>query len=351
MSIINKTQALDFVNTPIQSATDNTSNLKPTNGFPIKYTNFSSFWKDFIEYLFPTVPNNVDLHGKSPIFRNTDSVGNYTETNSNYSNLTYQEIVPIGGIIMYGKAGVNSSATIDGYLYCDGSKYNMTLNTNFKYKRLYDIIGQSFHNPNNIDHGTTPVTGWMYLPDMRSKSAIGYDSTAFNSPRTENGIINNTNGIGNMGGKNTNTLLLDNLPSHSHNIQNGVNGVSLFFSTRTTSDGSHQHEFNNAFFSENGVVVSSVGGVYPYGFNASNPTLNSSIIGPTIGVNAGAKDTDNNPVAFLDKTRYDGTHFHDVTVSDSKNNYTLSGKTNNAGSGQAITNRSAYVVVNYIIKY
>jgi hypothetical protein len=51
MSITNKEEALVHIDTEIVSGTDGNSNLKPTN-FPIKYTNFSNFWKDFINYLF-----------------------------------------------------------------------------------------------------------------------------------------------------------------------------------------------------------------------------------------------------------------------------------------------------------
>ncbi len=373
MSINNKTQAIDFVNSPITASTDNSSNLNPTSGFPIKYTNFSNFWKDFINYLFPTA--NTDLHGKSPIYRNTDSVGNYTETNTDYSNLTYQEIVPIGGIIMYGKAGNNGNSTIDGYLYCDGSVYDITLSTNFKYKRLYDIIGQSFHNPNNILHGSIPVANMLYLPDMRSKSTIGYDNLAFESPRIENGIINNTNGIGNMGGKNTTILELDNIPSHKHNIKktNSVantsstptDGVAWSINATVTTSGEHQHYFVNATYLQTSSVYSGNSVFFPYDF-----TTFSGITFQNNSYGGSSQDINNMPIAFYDMTipsttspikisdsignvvNNGGAHNHGILIND-RTKYEIKGCTDNAGNVNptAMNNRSAYVVVNYIIKY
>lgn len=357
MSISNKQEAIDFINTPISSVSDNTSNLNPTNGFPIKYTNFSSFWKHFIDYLFPDQQPNFDLHGKSPIFRNTDSVGNYTEINNDYSNLTYQEIVPIGGIIMYGKAGDNSNSNIDGYLYCDGTKYDITLSQNYKYKRLYDIIGTTFHNPNNPLHGTGPVNNMLYLPDFRSKSPIGYDA-AGTTTRVENGIGNNTQGIGNMGGRNTVTLENNNLPSHNHGITKGGGGVTWSMTATTNISGMHDHWFVNATYMENASVYFGNSVFFPYYTTKSGISLANNSKGSS------GTDTDNMPIAFYDKTitgggfvqpastsspiyNDGGEHSHGINVT----NYTLSGNTNNTGGGQAFNNRSAYVVTNYIIKY
>lgn len=359
MSITNKTQAINNITTAITSDTDGTANLNPSNGFPIKYTNLSSFLTEFINYLFPTISGSVDLHGKSPIFRNTDSLGNYTEVNTEYKNLTYQEIVPIGGIIMYGKAGDNSNINdeLDGYLYCDGRVYDTTISTNFKYKRLYAIIGQSFHNPGNPLHGQSPAANMLYLPDFRSKSPIGYDAMGGSNVRVETGNGNNTQGIGNMGGSNTTTLITNNLPIHNHGISSTAGGsAALSVSATISNSGAHQHFFANATYLQNNSIYNGNSTLFGYSQTYSGITYANNSFGTQ------NSDPDNMPIAFYDKTipggssigispgntQYNdgGAHTHPVVVSSS-----LSGSTNNAGSGQAFNNRSAYVVTNYIIKY
>ena len=142
MSIDNKTDAINYINGDITSGVDNSSNLDPVPySSPIKYTNFSNFWKDFINYLFPTTSS--DLYGKSPIFGAKTNAFNHIISNTDYSVLKYQAIVPIGGIIMYGGSGTNTNnsgtiipdPTIEGYLYCDGSVINNS-GGNKKYEKF-----------------------------------------------------------------------------------------------------------------------------------------------------------------------------------------------------------------------
>ena len=255
--------------------------------------------------------------------------------NNEYSNLTYQEIVPIGGIIMYGKAGDNSYSNIDGYLYCDGSIYDITLPENKKYLKLKSIIGLNFYNENNpihkattnITNSTTGNDNYLYLTDFRSKSPIGYDA-AGTTTRVENGIGNNTQGIGNMGGRNTITLENNNLPSHNHGITKGGGGVTWSMSATTSSNGAHSHAVPFAF---NRDVMSK--------YNVNDQRSLSAVT------------ADTSPGAYKEfvtpQTTTANNHQHTIDVAS----YTLSGNTNNTGGGQAFNNRSAYVVTNYIIKY
>lgn len=317
MSIINRQEAIDKLGNNITSTADVTSNLNPANS-PIKHINLKQYLTEFINYLFPDT--NIDLYGKSPIIRNTD-----TPANTNYKNLVYEQIVPVGGIIMYGKAGDNSNINdeLDGYLYCDGRVYDTTISTNFKYKRLYAIIGQSFHNPGNPLHGLSPAANMLYLPDFRSKSPIGYDAMGGSNVRVETGNGNNTQGIGNMGGSNTTVLSLLNIPIHNHGVSKG--NVSWSMSATTSSNGSHTHTYDDN--------------------QSSLPTKNDGENGS--GITYVTADRSTSDVSRV--TSSNGSHTHTIDVSG----YTLTGNTDNAGNANPtpINNRSAYVVTNYIIKY
>ena len=365
-NINNKTDAINYINTRIASDDDDEPRLNPSGGFPIKYTNFSNFWINFLEYLFPTTTS--DLYGKSPIFSNVDNLGNYTATNTDYSRLKYQAIVPIGGVFMYGGSGINTNnsgtiipdPTIEGYLYCDGSVINMNLPGNKKYEKLRDIIGQSFHNPNNPSHGQTKQNGLLYLPDYRSKTLVGYNvgasDTGYVNPTGVDGIVDNAGKIGNTGGADTYTITVANLPAipdHKHVLNSNPDATLTITPTQTSSDGGHSHAL--MYSDGNWQQISSVG------------TLAGAIMTRVIGSNGvdiksydvsrdkdyiiGVKDGDTLIRELKGKTKTSGGHNHDVI--DAKGD--LKGRTVGVKSytktATPINMRSAYLVTNFIIKY
>jgi hypothetical protein len=359
MSINNKTDAINYINGDITSGVDNSSNLNPVPySSPIKYGNFSSFWKDFINYLFPTP--TTDLYGKSPIFSNTDYLGNYTATNTDYSRLKYQAIIPVGGIIMYGGAGDNTGLPIDGYLYCDGSKYDMTLTINQKYNPLFAIIGQSFHNPNNGTHGITADTNFMYLPDYRSKTPVGVDTngttTRYVDPSSVNGAENNTKNIGNIGGANKYAITQANLPAipdHKHMFASDEHSLNI--SAVIGNGGEHDH----ALYILNSIgdtVVSSAGipqDLLSRIVYSSSGVKKGFVTGGVIGSGGSyAIGGDSLIDGILAKrTHPSGLHNHTVNTSSS----TLTGNTGYVvpytKTATEINMRSAYLVTNFIIKY
>jgi microcystin-dependent protein len=371
-NINNKTDAINYINTRIASDDDDEPKLNPSGGFPIKYTNFSNFWINFLEYLFPTTTS--DLYGKSPIFSNVDNLGNYTATNTDYSRLKYQAIVPIGGVFMYGGSGINTftvgtiipDPTIEGYLYCDGSVINMNIPGNKKYEKLRDIIGQSFHNPNNPSHGQTKQNGLLYLPDYRSKTLVGYNvgasDTGYVDPTGVDGIVDNAGKIGNTGGADTYTITVANLPAipdHKHVLNSNPDATLTITPTQTSSDGGHSHalKYGNG---QSWVIMSSADGT-------QTNTYSTRVAGTTGDTAAYIVDYDDPSSPnrkgigwgesgaithiLYSRTKTSGVHNHDVI--DAKGD--LKGRTVGVKSytktATPINMRSAYLVTNFIIKY
>jgi microcystin-dependent protein len=82
-----------------------------------------------------------------------------------------------------------NSTLPSGYLPCDGRTLNISA-----YQALYSLIGAKFGG-----NGTSTFA----LPDLRSRIPIGFNS-------------NGTYPVGKTGGTETETLTVNNLPSHSH---------------------------------------------------------------------------------------------------------------------------------------
>jgi microcystin-dependent protein len=126
--------------------------------------------------------------------------------------------MPIGAILPF--AGANLP---DGYLLCDGSEQEKA-----KYKALYDVIGDVHGVP-------TKGAGTFVLPDLRGRFALGLDNMD-NGTQVPNitgyggytdaggGTVNRIPGtsgktLGGHAGAATNSLNVNNLPQHQHNLQ------------------------------------------------------------------------------------------------------------------------------------
>lgn len=90
--------------------------------------------------------------------------------------------------------------------------------------------------------GGTPPTGWALCdggggrPDLRGRFIVGYDPTSSVTPAilTGTSTANTTNygGIGNKGGENGHTLLLNEMPNHSHNVS--IGGCNSYLSASSS---------------------------------------------------------------------------------------------------------------------
>jgi len=137
--------------------------------------------------------------------------------------------VPIGAILPY--AGAEAPY---GYVLCDGSEVERT-----KYSDLFDVVGTTFN-------GTVPLNGvnTFKVPDLRGRFPLGKDNmdNAFTVPNTTGGYIDAGGGnvdrvsgtapdnLGDGGGQSANSLTVNNLPDHEHNMK-GSTGQQ-YFATR-----------------------------------------------------------------------------------------------------------------------
>jgi microcystin-dependent protein len=135
--------------------------------------------------------------------------------------------IPIGAILPY--AGGTPPA---GYLLCDGSEVERA-----RFTDLFDIIGNTYGTP-SIGVNT------FKLPDLRGRFPLGRDNMDNNRlvPTSLGNFVDAGGGdvdrvpgsaadnIGQNSGANANTLLLSNLPQHSHNMR-GSTGTQ-YYATR-----------------------------------------------------------------------------------------------------------------------
>lgn len=190
-------------------------------------------------------------------------------------------LVPVGVILQY-----SASTAPSGFLLCDGSQISRTT-----YSILFMVIGTTYGSGD----GSTTFT----LPDLRNKFPIGSGSTY---------------SIGAAGGSATNSLIVANLPSHSHTgtTNSSTTGISI-------NDPGHSHTQYEARDDGN---ISNQAGQYPpgdanTGFEESPPQTGTSTTGITLN---------------------DNGHTHSFTTSS-------------VGSGTSFSILNPYIALTFIIKY
>src|SRR6478735_11247842 len=302
MSIQNKNEAISNLTASITNDSD--AKLQPSVGNPIKSGNLQNYLQNLLDWLFPT--NSVDLRGR--VMGIPHSI---TSPVTNYSNLQFINVMPLGGIIMHTLNGINSDIgggkiravltggnydVLDGFLFLDGSSINLSITDNQVFKNLQISLDGKYGN------NLTTFPNTLFLPNMRGRVPLGYDpttaSTPINSPsQTQKNYAN----CSNSGGVINNSLNIAQIPSHNH-------GVNL----TTSSNGDHKHFLS---VDENGP---SNGG----GYASIQRVFPNAPAGPG---NSGEE-----------YTSITGNHTH-----------TVNGNTGNTGGSQAIENRMEYMVLNY----
>lgn len=241
----------------------------------------------------------------------------------------------------------------DGYILCDGSTYTIE-----QYPELFEILGSTY--------GGNGLTTFK-VPDFKGKISVGKDSTVeFNT-------------IGKTGGNKTETLTVEQLPSHNHTFTGDshthtFNGSSVNSSTEsanhTHSLSSHTHSVAAA----SGTTNSAGEHTHSLSFkNASNEAAN-------YGLNYGGTGGYTNRMIVLASGNMDattasgyhdhhvtvpavttgghsattssaGAHTHTVTGAGTNSSTKVSGTIGNTGTGNAHNNLQPYIVLRYIIKY
>ena len=129
--------------------------------------------------------------------------------------------VPVGAILPY-----SGSVAPSGYLLCDGSEILIG-----EYSELFSIIGYSYKSSGFVGKNT------FALPDLRGRFPLGRDNMDNNltvPSITDDQILVNAGGnsanrvtsttadtVGQGAGSDEKTLLVSNLPNHTHNLNSG----------------------------------------------------------------------------------------------------------------------------------
>ena len=195
--------------------------------------------------------------------------------------------------IVVGEANAPSPGVIDtysgssvptGYLLCDGRAVSRQA-----YANLFKAIGTTYGQG---DGSTT-----FNIPNLNGKVPVGKDSGTFNA-------------LGKTGGSQNSTLVVGNLPSHTHSIP-ALSGTAA-------TAGNHNHGWKgvvNVAYNSSGSYVGAI-----FGNDSAQSYINQGK-----GIQAA------------------GAHSHSVTTNASN--------TGPTGTGTSFTNLQPYIVINYIIKY
>jgi microcystin-dependent protein len=189
--------------------------------------------------------------------------------------------LPTGAVMPF--AGL---AEPTGWLLCNGQAVSRT-----EYTALFDAIGTTF--------GVGDGSSTFNVPDLGGRVAVGVDAddSSFNA-------------IGETGGEKAHTLTANEMPSHSHTINQSPHGHGV-------NDPGHSHNLR--------------------GHNAYQ--------GPSAGSN---EDGSGAEWAANFETRGGGVTGSGTGISIQGSNANIS--IANAGSGQAHNNLPPYMALNYIIK-
>lgn len=236
-----------------------------------------------------------------------------------YVDQTVQLNIPAGTIVQYAGASAPS-----GWVFCDGSAYSRT---NATYTRLFTAIATTF----GVGDGSTTFN----VPDFRGKFPV-----ALSAADSE------FNALGETGGTKTETLTVNQIPSHTHvqdahnHTQNSHNHTQDAHNhtqaPHTHTQDSHTHtvfdltESGGGF--ANGATDLLIRGVEPSaGDRGTSSKVNS--VTPTI----------NSTTASNNSTT--GTNQAEIAI-----NIATTAVNQTTGGGQSHNNLPPYIAINFIIK-
>ena len=235
--------------------------------------------------------------------------------------------LPIGTIQMH-TAATAPTATGNGgtWLICDGTAISRTT-----YSALFSLIGTSY--------GVGDGTNTFNVPDMRSRSPLGYNTASLSGRSTRAMAAN--------GGEEAHALTEAELDAHAHSLPSTAHKHSI-------TDQSHSHSGSNSGKTANATTGISIGDhshtiemVSSWG---GGPDYRAEW-GP--GPTASKHDVATNATAL---SITDSGHEHSFTtttvatgITETQNNVTGITTTNETGSNTAHNTLHPFLVVQYII--
>lgn len=160
----------------------------------------------------PGPTSSVNVNGNlNAVSVSQGPINNQSDSSSSSSSVGL--LVPTGSIMPY--CGTTSPS---GWFLCDGSSYSI-----ITYNALFNVINNTFGG----SVGTT-----FAVPDMRGRVVVGSISGT--------GGFANKN-VGNIGGEETHTLTINEIPSHNHTVTNTNienHGINLAASHDVVTGGS-----------------------------------------------------------------------------------------------------------------
>lgn len=219
-----------------------------------------------------------------------------------------------------------------GWLIADGSQVSQST-----YSDLFGLLG-TLHNTGG------ETAGNFRLPRLTRRVPVGWDSTD---------LVNYD--VGDVGGLETNTLTVPQLPAHTHAADHDHasfnSGAASTTHTHTLSGttgandagisigaaGSHAHDTGSG----RSFVVTEFGGG---GVGAGPGTTNQATTG-AVGHHSHAVSDPTHNHSFSGTTSAGGAHDHPVDVP------AFVGPTGSAGSGAAVENRMPFITLYAMVKY
>ena len=254
----------------------------------------------------PSNPREGDQWWKSDegtlfTYYNDGSSSQWVESTNVVANVEPNPI-PAGAMMAWASDTIPSN-----WLLCDGSAVSRST-----YASLFAAIGTQY--------GSGDGTTTFNLPDIKGRTIVGKDAS-----QTEFDVLGET------GGAKTHTLLISEMPSHTH-LQD----------SHTHTQNSHTHTQNSHNHTQNAHTHPNAGGGYAALISFTASGGNSAYMGQGAFGAGGATWA-----GSLTATNNATTATNQATTAT---NQATTATNQNTGGGEAHNNLQPYIVLNYIIK-
>ena len=224
--------------------------------------------------VFNTVISNEIISGKTETFESQiddELIINRTSGNTGLFKISRRNLLSAVPVNPPGVFMPYAGTTVPlGWLLCDGSEIRIS-----EYGALFETIGYNFGARVSV----TP--GFFKIPDLRGRLPLGAD----NMGGAAGGVVtaDYATGIGQIGGSEVESIAVDNLPEHKHDLR-GDSG-DQYYALRDVSGTPNDTEavvYDAPNASGNGQALPNSGGILT---NAEELGVPLNIMNPTLTIN------------------------------------------------------------------